>query len=57
MEQQIKTLKQLILNDYKDGVSIATIAKNYDLYIESEFDGSWKRMNKKQIENSYKIKF
>lgn len=44
-----------IEEDYKNGMSYHQIVKKYDLYRESQFDGSWKKMSKKYIEYHYNI--
>ena len=44
-----------IEEDYKNGMSYQEIVKKYDLYRESDFDGSWKKMSKKYAEYCFNI--
>lgn len=53
--ENCKKLGLQIEEDYKNGMSYHGIVKKYDLYRESHFDGSWKKMNKKEIEDWFDI--
>lgn len=48
-------MKEQILNDYKT-LTFNQIVKKYDLYIESQFNGKWKKMTKKEVEYYFDIK-
>ena len=57
IDPEMEELRKNILNDYEHGLTITNIVSKYQLYRESQFNGRDVRMNKKQIEYYYNIKF
>jgi len=49
--------RQVLIKEYCDGMSIPRIITKYKLYKESQFDGRWKRMTKKEVEKIWDIDF
>ena len=52
-----KEIRNKIIEAYKCRVSFPKIAELFNLYIENEFNGNYKKMTKKQIEKEYNIYF
>lgn len=52
-----RIIRNKIIEAYKCRISFSKIAELFNLYIENEFNGNYKKMTKKQIEKEYNINF
>lgn len=55
MDEQVD--RQTLIKEYCNGMSIPRIITKYKLHKESQFNGKWVRMTKKEVEEYYKIDF